>query len=243
MAKLSLKSIWGSSVKDDQKELRLNEGRRAYFRVTDPAVARRVQDWIVRRDEAEQAIGAYLRKASPLLGGETPFYKVDESGYVKSINFRYMMGFTHLGWKGQSIDSNWMVPEEGTEAGEKVRSELRMLPPLPSYSEINRLVGWPEAQINSMFQDMHVRGYEEFAERANRHVNISRSQGQIYISVPYPETFREYPKMEDAIAQWRPQEFMERIDDKLGRKIEKRFEFSRSPLGRTIGAALTKLAR
>ena len=239
----SLRNIWGRTADKGETKLTLRDGNRAYFQVTDPDIARRMADWLVRRDEAEQAVAVYLRKASPMLGGETPFYKVDKDGYVDSINFRYGMGFTHIGWKGKGCHTNWLSPEEDSEDGERVRAELRQLPPLPSYSEINQLMMWPEAFIDELFQDTHLPGYEEFAERANRQIHVSRSLGHIYVSVPYPDTFADYPKLETEISKWNPPEFLRRIDDRMGQKIEKHFAFSRSALGRVVASALMRLAR
>lgn len=226
-----LSRIWTHKARPlhhDDGPVRLKEAARAYFRVTDAPVAQKLEDWFVRRYEAARQIEKYLRKATPVLGAETPLYKIGEDGRVHSINFQYAIGLTHEGWKGIE-HTNWLVPESDT-----VKKELAQLPPLPDHKEINALIGWPQMEFNPCGQDAHTPGLQAFAMSANRQTRISRHREEMFVSVPYPDAFEDHPAMAARIQEWRPPAFLEPIDPGQGRRIEKMCDFSRSPLGETL---------
>lgn len=230
-----LSRIWTPKARPphhDDGSLRLKETQRAYFRVTDTAISGKLEDWFVRHYEAAQEIESYLRKATPVLGAETPLYKINEQGRVHSINFQYAIGLTHEGWKGIE-NTNWLVPET-----DKVKIELAQLPPLPDHKEINTLIDWPTIEINPFAREIHVPGFHSFAMSANRQTRVSRNQGEIFVSVPYPDTFQDCPELAARVQAWQPPACLEPITADQGKRIEKICNFSRSPLGKTITRAI-----
>lgn len=238
----TLRTIWKAVVSpgsepSEPSKMQLRENKRAYFRVTDKQAAKSLAHWLERRESAEDEVHAYLKRVAGVIGAETPFYKIDADGYVESINFRFWVPFTHPGWKGKN-NTNWLVPED-----DQTKAEVRSLPPLPSYSEVNTLLDWPEAKIDKCFQDMHLPGYEDFAVRAARQVRVSRSAGEIFVSVPFPDTFADYPALAEQVQHWRPPQGFEQIDPAAGRRIERTASFGRSPLGSAVAKGLQYLNR
>ena len=225
-----LSHLWARTTgsKPPQGPLRLHPGDRAYFQVSDPALADFLGEWITQRNDATHIISAYLRKATPLLGAETPHYKVDEDGRVESISFRYGIGLTHEGWIGIP-DTNWLVPET-----DEVKRDLDALPRLPGFGPVHEALNWPTADLSAVAQARHLPGYVDFAKRANSQIRVCTRKDAVYVSVPFPDTFREYPPLRDAVQAWRPDARLTRIDDRIGRAAESQNDLSQSPLGQAL---------
>lgn len=225
-----LSNFWARATgeKPPQGPLRLHPGRRAYFQVNDPALARTLGDWATCRNDAAQIISAYLRKATPLLGAETPHYKVDEDGRVESISFRYGIGLTHEGWIGIP-GTNWLVPET-----DDVKRDIDALPRLPGFGPVHDALNWPTADVSTMAQARHLPGYVDFAKRANSQIRVCVRHDAVYVSVPFPDTFRDYPPLQDAVQAWRPDPRLTRIEDPIGRAAERQNDLSQSPLGQAL---------
>ncbi len=231
-----LSSIWASLGRPDPEHnpLQLREKKRAYFCVDETHAddAKTLRDWYTRHYTAEREITDYLRKATSILGGEVPLYKINEHGRVHSINFQYAIGFFHDGWTGIE-NTNWLVPDS-----DKVKQELQQLPPLPSLRDVHRMIDWPELDIDPCSQEVHVPGLRRFAVTANRQTHVSMYQGAVYISVPYPDTFRDHPALAEKVQAWIPPAFLQQIAPSEGRQAEKACDFSRSKLGETLAKTL-----
>ncbi len=236
----TLQAIWKAVVSSDSSKsskMQLRVGQRAYFRATDKCKASTLANWLQRRHDAEGAVHAYLKRVAGVIGAEVPAYKIDAEGYIESISFRFAVPLTHQGWKGKN-NTNWLVPED-----DKTKAEILALPPIPSHSEVNKLLEWPEPYLNKYFQDRHLPGYAEFAVRASRQTRVSCYNGGTFVSVPYPDTFADYPPLAEQVQNWRPPQGFEQIDPAAGRKIERLADFSRSPLGEKVAKGLQFLDR
>ena len=223
-----LSNAWRSICARKEQPLTLRDAPRAYFPVADPRAARILKNWAESRIQAADIITAYLRKASPVLGAETPNYKVDENGRVTSINFLYAIGLTHEGWRGIP-GTNWLVPETDT-----VKRDIDALPRLPPFDPVIDLLKWPTICTSKLQRDQHLPGFGEFARRANSQIHVTPRNEQVYVSVPFPAAFRDYPKMADQVQAWRPPPGFTQIDAHTGRRLERAHDFGQSPLGRGL---------
>jgi len=211
---------------------RLHDAPRAYFRVTDPQLAEFLRDWYRRSTEAKIEVESYLRRITPVVGAETPLYKVDEKGRVGSVNFQYAIGFLHDGWTGIP-GTNWLVPES-----DQAKKDIAQLPLFPSHDDVNRAIGWPKADLKTLKnEDSHVN-YERFALCAGRQTKISLRDGEVFVSVPYPGRFRDAPAYAQQVYDWTPPDSFKRIDESEGQRIEKRCDRAQSPLGRVLTQTL-----
>ncbi len=213
-----------------QPRIKYREARRGYLRVTDPEKQRRIALWFTRRREAEEAIAEHLKMVSPVVfGAETPFYKTDEDGVITEINFQYAIGLTHEGWSGRP-GTNWLHP-----VSDKALQAVRALPRLPQIREINEMIGWPHAYVGKDFEAMHIPGYEDFAREANEKTRISVTpRGEIVISLPFAESFADFPPLAKEVNDWEPPPWLERIPDRVGRRAERGCEFNKSALGQFL---------
>ena len=235
---LSLRGIWKKVSARSDKNPNVRVKKRSYYMITDPVASKQAHNWLATRYYAEEEIAKALKWVSPMLGGETPFYKVDQDGYVEAINFRYGMGFTHSGWTGEGPTSNWLRPDD-SEHGIEIKKRLHALTPLPSYDDINKLIEWPINQLDEMKQSSSRRDVHDFVENAKRQTNVFRDyDGNIYISVPFPDSFHGIKEMEDILWSWEPPKSLEKINDIDGRRIEKLYNLAISPLGKTISSGL-----
>lgn len=237
-----LSRIWAALTRVGDGSLdknipKLKERQRAYFHVTDPEQAKIIHDWFVRRNTAKLEVEAYLRKATSVIGAETPLYKVDENGRVSSINFQYAIGFFHDGWTGIP-HTNWLVPDT-----DEVKRDLQQLPRFPSHSEINRAIGWPEMDYHPMSSAAHIPGLGRFAISANRQTEVSVRKGEVFVSVPYPDTFEDVPDYAQRVYDWDKPAFLQLIPPEEGRKIEKSCDLALSALGRTVAKTLNFSSR
>jgi hypothetical protein len=217
-------------------KVKFKDKGRAYFKVTDDRLNAFIKGWANDRFDAEQEIHSYLKRVVGTLGAEVPFFKTDDQGYVTQINFRYGMGFFHTGWRGVN-NSNWLEPET-----EEVRSDLRALPPLPSRDLVNKAINWPLFEEKNNIRAWYTEGYDQFVNMAKNAVKVSLKGDHAYISVPRPESYQDIPEMEKEIFDWRPPEGLEQIDQRLGEKIEARYDFYKSPLGQVINSAKRKFS-
>lgn len=231
-----LSGLWAAKAKQvsEDEGVQLRDAPRLYFRVTDEKLARSLRRWYDRRRAAEKEITDYLKTATLVLGGEVPHYKIDEKGRVESINFRYAIGFTHEGWKGIP-HTNWLVPDS-----DEVKKAVAALPVMPGFSEVNKLLDWPELEFNPAASHVHIKGYKAFTRAGNRQIHISASQGAMYVSVPYPETYADVPEFCEQVRAWQPPQGLEQIDPAQGARIERFNSFTKSPLGQVIGGALQR---
>lgn len=212
----------------------LHRSGHTYYQVMDEVVGRRLRSWHDDYRLAELEIQRYLRRVSSSLGGETPFYKADDKGIITSINFRFSMGLLHEGWRGIE-NTNWLIPES-----DEVKKELAQLPRLPSHRDVNKLIGWPEIDFNPASHHAHIPGYRRFATAGNRQVRVMVRDGSVYLGIPKAEMFSAIPDIAQRLEAWQPPGYLQEVGQREGRKIERYSDFSKSPLGQVVSAALSK---
>jgi len=224
---MSLLSFF-SKAQHSALPLKLHTGKRLYCKVTDPVVANKMLDWLIERKEAEKQISNFFRRHFGLHKADLPFYKVDDSGKISFINFRYNIPMTHEAWRGKN-GSHWLEPET-----HEVQKQIQMLPALPSKRDINALINWPEPCIEPAFADRHLSGYDDFAHFAIQSVDIMIDDGEIIVSVPYPETFRDYSPYMEAVLDWDMPEFLH-ITEKPHTSWQVRIKNNVSDFSRRLG--------
>lgn len=172
------------------------------FAIDDPAMAQAVRDWRGKRVTAEMAIDSYLQKLpSAATPGPIP-YHTDAQGKVCRIGFA---GRVPSGWSRDMGAENWLVPDE------RIERELARLPRRPSMAGLAAIIEWPLLPENTGSPADRF-----FAAHYNELPMVHEKDGRIFVDVPHPQNFKQWPDLAKALWSWDAPAGMTRVGVRRG---------------------------
>lgn len=166
------------------------------YRVDNAEIAEALYHWHTEGEKARREIAAYVESQfrAGRLGVDPPLYKLDEQGRLHSVAYN---GAMPDGWGGIP-HTHWLEPKAAA-----VIAEVNALRSAPGRKMLHDLIGWPTLETKGFPPSEH-----GVIRKLNRMVNAYSDGKAVFIDVPHPDNFNDFPRIREQIMEWKKPDWL-----------------------------------